>query len=90
MKTGKFLMFMSLLSAFIAFVWGVEPSRAQGLSAPGQFKIIERMNPAEGQAAAKQALTMPGEKLAAAPSIGLTPPAAPTVFGPRIRKGESR
>ena len=90
MKPGKFLMFMSLLSAFITFVWGVEPSRGQGLSAPGQFKIIERMHPAEGQEAAKQAPTMPAAELAAAPSIGRKPPTAPTVFGPRIRKGESQ
>ena len=90
MKTGKFLMFMSFLTAFITFVWGVEPSRGQGLSAPGQFKIIERMNPAEGQEAAKQALTMPAAELAAAPSIDQTPPTTPTVFGPRIRKGESQ
>ncbi len=45
MKPGNFLMFMPLLSAFVVFVWGVEQSHAQNLSAPGQFKIIKTDKP---------------------------------------------
>ena len=85
MKPGNFLMFLPLLSAFVVFVWGVEQSHAQNLSAPGQFKIIERINQADGPAAAKQALAIrvraagldSGVSLAVAPAIGQTPPNTP-------------
>jgi len=80
MKPGNFLMFMCLLSAFVVFARGVEPSHAQNLSAPGQFKIIERINPADRPAAAKQtpairaAALDSGVSLAGEPAIGQTPP----------------
>ncbi|MDP1992512.1 MAG: hypothetical protein Q8K00_16005 [Syntrophales bacterium] len=83
MKPGNFLMFMPLLSAFVVFVWGVEQSHAQNLSAPGQFKIIERINQADSPTAANQARTIraagldSGVSLAVAPAIGQTPPNTP-------------
>ncbi|RJX29977.1 MAG: hypothetical protein C4531_09545 [Desulfurivibrio sp.] len=74
MKPGNFLMFTPLLSAFVVFVWGVEQSHAQNLSAPGQFKITQTINPADSPAAAKQALAI---RAAAPPSTGQMPPTAP-------------
>ncbi|MBU0965081.1 MAG: hypothetical protein KKA54_01760 [Proteobacteria bacterium] len=76
MKPGNLLMFMPLLLAFVAFVWGVEQSHAQNLSAPGQLKIIKTINPADRHAAANQA---PATR-AVAPSIGETPPTPSTGF----------
>ncbi|MCK9296906.1 MAG: hypothetical protein M0P70_17715 [Desulfobulbaceae bacterium] len=83
MKPDKFLMFMPLLPAFVVFVWGVEQSHAQKLSAPGQFEIIKTVNQADRQASAKQARTIrapaldSGGALAVAPSLGQTPPTTP-------------
>jgi hypothetical protein len=85
MKPGNFLMFMRLLPAFVVFVWGVEQSHAQNLSAPGQFEVevIERINPTDGPAAAEQGPTIraagldSGGSPAGEPAIGRTPPNTP-------------
>jgi len=86
MKPGNFLMFMRLLLAFVVFVWGVEQSHAQNLSAPGQLKIIKTINQSDRQAAANQAPATraaapeSGVSLAVATSIGQTPLTPPTGF----------
>lgn len=90
MKSGNFLMIMRLLLAFVVFIWGVEQSHAQNLSAPGQFKIIERINQADSPAAAKQDLGASvaaldsGGALAVAPPTGQTPPTKNIIQGRRV------